>query len=382
MRENDLKKISRTAIIILSALLIASCLASCDAHISDPIKSLQPSETETDSDKPSEAITDPLTPETEVFDYIIQYQNSIPVSPLEYDTTQVELSCDDGFSISVPVVTIDSGMYPVYESGSNSSLNTAFISIPDSNHRKYIVWNMHKIYVADFYQASLTALLPEDDGNITYDQALNTNDANGLYWGTKPILSFDGRYLLYLTNRRDNGKTNDMRLYEMDTGEDQLLLKDTYYTDAYISDSTVFFTCNNKLMRIEISSKVLGTVSNDISVNGSFSYPYYIYTKEYCHTYNIINILSLGVTEGTAGTSSSALCIGTNTYNNICAITLLDKTDVSVLFLDLSSNGTVKTCSIDTPFRVIYRQWIDGNRFLVSGYEEATGNEKTYIFTY
>jgi hypothetical protein len=241
---------------------------------------------------------------------------------------------------------------------------------------------MHKIYIADFYLATLTALLPENDGNITYDQALSTNDANGLYWGTKPILSSDGRYLLYLTNRRDNGKTNDIRIYDIQTGNDQLLLADSFYTDAYISADTVFFTCNNKLMRIEISSKVLGTVSNDISVNGSFSYPYYIYTKEYYHTYDIINILSLNDTEGSVGTASSALCINTNTLNNICAVTILDKTDVSILFLDLSSNSMIRTYSIDIPFRVLYRQWVDENRFLISGYEEATGNEKTYIFSY
>jgi hypothetical protein len=379
---NDLKKISETAITILSAILMASSLASCDVSSTAPQQSLLPTASETAEDEPSETITDPLAPETEVFDYLIQYQNSIPVLPLDYDTTQVVLSCDDGFSISVPIITIDSGMYPVYESGSNSSLNTAFISIPDSNHRKYIVWNMHKIYMVDFYLATLITLLPENDGNITYDHALSTNDANGLYWGTKPILSTDGKYLLYLTNRRDNGKTNDMRIYDLVTGEDQLLLKDAFYTDAYISADTVFFTCNNRLMRIEISSKVLGTVSNDISVNGSFSYPYYIYTKEYCHTYNIINILSLGEAEGSAGTSSAALSISTNIFNSICAVTILDKTEVSMLFLDLSSNNVIRTYNIDVPFRVLYKQWVDENRFLISGYEDATGNEKTYIFSY
>lgn len=377
-----MKKISKTLIAILSAIIMASSLTSCDADGTSPLQSPLPTESEIVTNQPSETITDPLTPEIEVFDYLIQYQNSIPVYPLAYDTTQVDLSCDDGFSISVPIITVDAGMYPVYESGSNSTLNTSFISVPNSNHRKYIVWNMHKIYMADFYLATLTALLPENDGNITYDQALSTNDANGLYWGTKPILSSDGRYLLYLTNRRDNGKTNDIRIYDLQTGADQLLLADSFYTDAYISSDTVFFTCNNKLMRIEISSKVLGTVSNDISVNGSFSYPYYIYTKEYCHTYDIINILSLNETEGSAGTASSALCINTNTFTNICAVTILDKTDVSVIFLDISSNSMIKTYSIDIPFRVLYREWVDENRFLISGYEEATGNEKTYIFSY
>jgi hypothetical protein len=121
-------------------------------------------------------------------------------------------------------------------------------------------------------------LLAEEDDDTTYLNSLENNQANGLYWGTKPVISEDGQYLLYLTNRRNNGKTNDIRLYNFESKEDILLLKDAYYNNAYISETTVFYTCNDMLMRIEISSKAKASVSYSISPNGCFSYPYYIYT--------------------------------------------------------------------------------------------------------
>ncbi|HQM95840.1 MAG TPA: hypothetical protein PK705_02435, partial [Clostridia bacterium] len=198
-----------------------------------------------------------------------------------------------------------------------------------------------------------------------------------------PVISEDGQYLLYLTNRRNNGKTNDIRLYNFESKEDILLLKDAYYNNAYISETTVFYTCNDMLMRIEISSKAKASVSYSISPNGCFSYPYYIYTSEYYQKYEILNLLTLNIEEGSLGSEKSALKILTlrTETANTAAVLLLNQQKVTLSFIDIQSNKLLKTFVLSDSFRIIYTQWIDNDTFLVSGYEGGN-NEKTYLLSY
>jgi hypothetical protein len=316
-------------------------------------------------------------------DMLMQYQHGVQVLPAIYDTRSITLEASDGYQVKLYLIQVNGQEYPVYNGRENETLNSPLIAIPDTEGKQYLLCNQHKIYLVDLSVPVMDILLSESDETTTYRYSLENNRANGLYWGTKPVLSEDGRFLLYLTNRRNNGKTNDIRLYDFESKEDVLLAKDTYYNRAYISDTTVFYTCNDMLYRIEIPSKVKATVSVSVSPNGHFCYPYYIYTADYYQKYEILNILSLNVEKGSLGIEKSALKIvpmKTDT-DYIAAVLLLNRNNVTLSFIDIKTNKLLKTFVLSDSFRVVYTQWIDDNTFLVSGYEGGD-NEKTYLLSY
>ncbi len=317
------------------------------------------------------------------FDMLMHYQNGIQVIPEIYESSSISLKASDGYEVQLDLLQSDDSTYPVYYSRQNETLNTPLIKIPNTDNNQYILWNQHKIYLIDLSVPNMDILLEESDEDTTYAKSLEGNQANGLYWGTKPVLSEDGHYLLYLTNRRNNGKTNDIRLYDFETKEDVLLSRDSYYNDAYISDTTVFYTCNDMLARVEISSNIKAIVSYSISSNGSFCYPYYIYSKDYYQNYEILNILTLNVEKGSLGSEKSALKILPirTDVSNIAAIILLDQQKVTLSFVDIRENKLLKTFVLSESLRIIYTQWKDNNTFLISGYEGGT-NEKTYLLSY
>ena len=316
-------------------------------------------------------------------DMLMQYQHGVQVLPAIYDTRSITLEASDGYQVKLYLIQVNGQEYPVYNGRENETLNSPLIAIPDTEGKQYLLCNQHKIYLVDLSVPVMDILLSESDETTTYRYSLENNRANGLYWGTKPVLSEDGRFLLYLTNRRNNGKTNDIRLYDFESKEDVLLAKDAYYNRAYISDTTVFYTCNDMLCRIEIPSKVKATVSVSVSPNGHFCYPYYIYTADYYQKYEILNILSLNVEKGSLGIEKSALKIvpmKTDT-DYIAAVLLLNRNNVTLSFIDIKTNKLLKTFVLSDSFRVVYTQWIDDNTFLVSGYEGGD-NEKTYLLSY
>ncbi len=316
-------------------------------------------------------------------DMLMQYQHGVQVLPAIYDTRSITLEASDGYQVKLYLIQVNGQEYPVYNGRENETLNSPLIAIPDTEGKQYLLCNQHKIYLVDLSVPVMDILLSESDETTTYRYSLENNRANGLYWGTKPVLSEDGRFLLYLTNRRNNGKTNDIRLYDFESKEDVLLAKDAYYNRAYISDTTVFYSCNDMLCRIEIPSKVKATVSVSVSPNGHFCYPYYIYTADYYQKYEILNILSLNVEKGSLGIEKSALKIvpmKTDT-DYIAAVLLLNRNNVTLSFIDIKTNKLLKTFVLSDSFRVVYTQWIDDNTFLVSGYEGGD-NEKTYLLSY
>ncbi len=316
-------------------------------------------------------------------DMLMQYQHGVQVLPAIYDTRSITLEASDGYQVKLYLIQVNGQEYPVYNGRENETLNSPLIAIPDTEGKQYLFCNQHKIYLVDLSVPVMDILLSESDETTTYRYSLENNRANGLYWGTKPVLSEDGRFLLYLTNRRNNGKTNDIRLYDFESKEDVLLAKDTYYNRAYISDTTVFYTCNDMLYRIEIPSGVKATVSVSVSPNGHFCYPYYIYTADYYQKYEILNILSLNVEKGSLGIEKSALKIApikTDTHY-IAAVLLLNRNNVTLSFIDIKTNKLLKTFVLSDSFRVVYTQWIDDDTFLVSGYEGGD-NEKTYLLSY
>lgn len=376
---NKLKNIKLNIALMIIVLCVATILSSCKK--SNPVTASPPI-TETTSEQPS---TTAIIEESDYIklDMLIQYQNGIQVLPVIYDVTSVNLKASDGYEIRLDLLLVEGIKYPTYFPRQNETLDSPLIPIPETDSLKYLLCNHHKIYLIDLSVPSIDMLLTEADEDTTYAKSLEHNQANGLYWGTKPILSDDGHYLLYLTNRRNNGKTNDIRLYDFNTKEDILLAKDSYYTDAYISDTTVFYTCKDMLMRIEISSKAKAAVSYSISSNGSFSYPYYIYTTTYYQKYEILNLLTLNVEKGSLGTENSALKILSTKTNrsNTAAFLLLDKQKITLSFVDIQHNKLIKTFVLSDSFRLVYTQWKDNNTLLVSGYEGDT-NEKTYLLSY
>lgn len=363
--------------IILIALITGACSFKNSPETINVTPSIGPSQIpQTQSPIPKE-------PDFVQFDILMHYLNGIQIAPLIYNTTPITLKASDGFTIKIPIVKLENGIFPISESRQNETVNTSLLVIPKTDNKEYILWNQHKLYHIDFSIPSMDILLVEQDEDTSYTKSLAENQASGLYWGTKPVLSENGKYLLYLTNRRNNGKTNDIRLYDFETKKDILLSKDAYYNDAYISDTTVFYTCNDNLVRIDIDTLIEAPVSYSVSSNGSFSYPYYIYTTKYYQHYEILNMLTLDLRIGTLGAENSALKIMamSNDDVNIAAVTLLNKGKVTLSFLDLQTNAVFKTFVVSESFRVVYTQWKDDDTFLIGGYEGGD-NEKTFLFSY
>lgn len=376
------KKVKINIVLVILALCICFILASCENS-----NSSTPDPVITD-ESPSISIQPSLPPVAEESDFIeldmiMQYQHGIQVMPVIYDTSSVTLKASDGYEVRLDILDNGNLKYPIYNSRQNETLNSSLIAVPGTEGNQYILCNQHKIYLVNLSNSSMDILLAEEDDDTTYLNSLENNQANGLYWGTKPVISEDGQYLLYLTNRRNNGKTNDIRLYNFESKEDILLLKDAYYNHAYISETTVFYTCNDMLMRIEISSKAKASVSYSVSPNGCFSYPYYIYTPEYYQKYEILNLLTLNIEKGSLGSENSALKILTlrTDTSNTAAVLLLNQQKVTLSFIDMRLNKLLKTFVLSDSFKIVYTQWVDNNTFLVSGYEGGI-NEKTYLLSY
>lgn len=376
------RNIKINIVLIIVALCIPFILTACEN-----VNSSTPGP-KTTGELPSISVQPSLSPIVEEADYIekdmiIQYQHNIQIIPVIYDTSSVILKASDGYEVQLDILHTDNLEYPVYYSRDTETLNSPLIAIPETEGNQYILSNYHKIYLIDLSVPSMDMLLAEEDEDTTYLNSLVNNQANGLYWGTKPVISEDGQYLLYLTNRRNNGKTNDIRLYNFESKEDILLLKDAYYNHAYISETTVFYTCNDMLMRIEISSKAKASVSYSVSPNGCFSYPYYIYTPEYYQKYEILNLLTLNIEKGSLGSENSALKILTlrTDTSNTAAVLLLNQQKVTLSFIDMRLNKLLKTFVLSDSFKIVYTQWVDNNTFLVSGYEGGI-NEKTYLLSY
>jgi hypothetical protein len=374
------KKIKGYILLTLITLCIVLPLSACNKNSPSPSPTTTalPSATA----KPTQSEVAEQTDFVQL-DMLMQYQHGVQVLPAIYDARSITLKASDGYQVKLYLIQVNGQEYPVYNGRENETLNSPLIAIPDTEGKQYILCNQHKIYLVDLSVPVMDILLSESDETTTYRYSLENNKANGLYWGTKPVLSEDGRFLLYLTNRRNNGKTNDIRLYDFESKEDVLLAKDAYYNQAYISETTVFYTCNDMLYRIEIPSKVKATVSVSVSPNGHFCYPYYIYTTDYYQKYEILNILSLNVEKGSLGMEKSALKIvpmKTDTHY-IAAVLLLNRNNVTLSFIDIKTNKLLKTFVLSDSFRVVYTQWIDDDTFLVSGYEGGD-NEKTYLLSY
>ncbi|HPY97725.1 MAG TPA: hypothetical protein PLZ06_01605 [Clostridia bacterium] len=374
------KKIKGYILLTLITLCIVLPLSACNKNSPSPSPTTTalPSATA----KPTQSEVAEQTDFVQL-DMLMQYQHGVQVLPAIYDARSITLKASDGYQVKLYLIQVNGQEYPVYNGRENETLNSPLIAIPDTEGKQYILCNQHKIYLVDLSVPVMDILLSESDETTTYRYSLENNKANGLYWGTKPVLSEDGRFLLYLTNRRNNGKTNDIRLYDFESKEDVLLAKDAYYNQAYISETTVFYTCNDMLYRIEIPSKVKATVSVSVSPNGHFCYPYYIYTADYYQKYKILNILSLNVEKGSLGMEKSALKIvpmKTDTHY-IAAVLLLNRNNVTLSFIDIKTNKLLKTFVLSDSFRVVYTQWIDDDTFLVSGYEGGD-NEKTYLLSY
>ena len=383
MIKEFLRKSRQNIVLMLVILTMAILFASCNG--AEPTQSITDTPSNQPSQSPIQTSEEPIEEEPDYmeFDMIMQYQNGIQSMPLIYDYNNLTLTATDGYTVSIPVVDFENRLYPIYQSRSNDTLNTSLIAIPNSSDSLYILWNQHKIYYVNLSKQIMDTLLLEEDDDTTYDKSLEENEANGLYWGTKPKISENGKYLIYLTNRRNNGKTNDIRLYDFETKEDILLVEDSFYNDAYISETTIFYTCNDMLWRVDIASKIKSPVSYSISSNGNFSYPYYIYTKTYYQEYEILNLLTLNVEKGKLGSQSSALKISamrTDTLN-IASVVLLDNKNVTVTFLDLQSNEILKTFVVSESFLVVYAHWKNSKTFILSGYEGGS-NEKTYMLSY
>ncbi len=374
------KKIKGYILLTLITLCIVLPLSACNKNSPSPSPTTTalPSATA----KPTQSEVAEQTDFVQL-DMLMQYQHGVQVLPAIYDARSITLKASDGYQVKLYLIQVNGQEYPVYNGRENETLNSPLIAIPDTEGKQYILCNQHKIYLVDLSVPVMDILLSESDETTIYRYSLENNKANGLYWGTKPVLSEDGRFLLYLTNRRNNGKTNDIRLYDFESKEDVLLAKDAYYNQAYISETTVFYTCNDMLYRIEIPSKVKATVSVSVSPNGHFCYPYYIYTADYYQKYKILNILSLNVEKGSLGMEKSALKIvpmKTDTHY-IAAVLLLNRNNVTLSFIDIKTNKLLKTFVLSDSFRVVYTQWIDDDTFLVSGYEGGD-NEKTYLLSY
>lgn len=378
--DNNLRIIVLGLLILTMALGLFACK---DKPSPSPSQSTMPYESI--SPKPSDngqtQEPEPLL-EYREFNNIMLFQEGIQVFPLPKDAKNLSMMAEDGFTISFSYIENESSLIPIYDARSTTSLNKPFVPLPNLGDSTYLVWNQHKFYILDLKEKSFKLLLKDYDGTITFKQALEGNKANGLYWGTKPVISEDGKYLLYLTNRRNNGKTNDIRLYDFESKEDILLIEDFYYTHASFYKNTIFLSLEDRIMRIDLNNRVLSPLSYSTSVNGFFADNYYVYTSKYYQEFEILNLLTLESKSIKMGNENSAIKFSPNPYNkDITSIILLNGKKVTLNIYKISTQEILKTYVLGDSFTLLYSQWQEENVFSLSGYEEDI-NEKTFLLTY
>lgn len=97
-------------------------------------------------------------------------------------------------------------------------------------------------------------------------------------WGTNPIISDDGKGLLFYTSRNQltnpSSQNGELWLHDLYTGEEKVLFTDTYEFIGWINDY-VYLKSNYRIYEINTSNNDIVIVAN-FSIKESLQYPYLV----------------------------------------------------------------------------------------------------------
>jgi hypothetical protein len=140
----------------------------------------------------------------------------------------------------------------------------------------------HNLYSVDVRKNKIEPLLAEKVGKYDKNE-LDKIYVAGYVWATRASVSPDGNRLIYFTTRNllyDDNFNGQMWLKDFETGEEELLIDNSYFVIGWGEDNEVYARHGFAVEKIDLKTKETEVIVDSMLSEG-FSYPYLIYQEDY-----------------------------------------------------------------------------------------------------